>query len=247
MDCLVTKLKASVINNDLQKLGELSLEINSSENTATILGGDSITFSIRTTGTLYLYDATGTAFYGGIENCQEANNINGFNGVIKGNGKAYIKDNDKISRFTIVNDAIVKSTELMTRINTTLLALQKVKLLGSVADLAVLTKLTNLNINASSVVNTYDISVLAPLKELTNLVLGRYAIGTLESFVVGQVSAGRVSGTLSLADYNSLVTLNGVTNEQNVRKSIAYNANGAVISTNGSTVATYSNGTWAYS
>ena len=121
---------------------------------------------------------------------------------------------------------------------------------GDISSLKTLVALTDLRFGSFQSVRNIkgDIGYLGTLVNLTRLDINQTGIsGALESFVENLYNNGRTSGSITIygASTSPYVTFNGnsITGNQ---LTITFNANGAVVSSGGSTIGTLYNGAWTY-
>lgn len=262
MKCLSTKLQSTANNSALRKFNELKLEFlldSVATGTFEIKTANNVTFAFRSTDNTYLYKGNGVDFLGDIENCQAAEFPSTSFMTFKPKGKGYVFfkpcnqiDNIIIGGSSNNNTKIFAESLVALSDNIKVINFQSSMIEGDMSNvLSKFTKLTDLNLSLATF-RAFDIVNLGNCKSLITLLVavpkGEKAFGSIESLVKAQLSAGRTSGSISLADYNSDITLNGVKNSVNARRTITFNsATNVTITFNSATVATYDNGTWTYS
>lgn len=264
-NCLVTKLKEVVSNDNLKEIGVMyitlsyknaaMLDITSSVDQDIIASEGNFIVSYQKVKTLHLKANTKTTVYSDAQLKVKIPNKY----VI-----TYIHYKSSIPEFNIEDleysmglTAIAGNTDstnitgnikyLKNKVSMTELVIPYSKVTGELSDIADLKHLTNLNISNTKI--SGDIRTLSSFIELTNIkIAGSNIYGTLESLVVGQVSGGRTSGSIAMGHLRFCpnVTFNGV-NPNDSNATLTWEPNSAEstntdVSYNGVTITINANG-----
>lgn len=273
-NCLVTKLKKSLDNNELERLGMIKLKIRPVPNDSTVGGINWVYLEVPIhyddyTGGIKIKDSLGNVIMDGydLKGIISADSSEEYTLFIPKYNLTWLELNC-LTEFTYINDFVPLAAFKVDRVydkyieqystidlSSLLLVKSTLKTLHVVrckvycpSDiLRQFTNLINLVITASSFTTPINITDLELMTSLTELKFNGtiYINGRLENFAEAQWSTyNRKSGTIRVTGSDSLVTLNNTTIGDDC--SIVYSENNIIIS-DGNRTATFDGTEWIYS
>lgn len=250
-NCLITKLKTSIDNDNLLTLDYFTIWVNGIASPSDDQMMVQINPSTRTT----IKVKKGTFSDGTTERIISPSQWGSQLILSNDGGIVLVKKTDIASIYfsgtTDRNHITIDAQDLHGMLNINALTLRELRIKnGTTSDFAKLLSLTNLTLDDSLVTDDFitgKIEDFAPLINLTTFLCTlKNVSGNLEDFIAGQCKAGRISGTLSFNSIWSKIHFNGAS--FNKYFGITYTDTGATVTINDEVIATYTKATntWTY-